>query len=99
MKNLIVLILALLVSSFVYAYEWDSIGPTDVQVNGFNTIFYNVPIEILCTSDGILINERANWIEYPYGGLPAWSAVGLDPNNILVLLGDGSWSDGVYKFN
>lgn len=99
MKNLIVLISALLAGTFAFAYEWDSIGPADVQVNNYNTIFYNVPIEILCSSDGILINEGANWIGYPYGGLPAWSAVGLDPNNILVLIGDGSWSDGVYKFN
>nr|NQU92762.1 T9SS type A sorting domain-containing protein [Bacteroidota bacterium] len=99
MKNLIVLISALLVSAFAFAYEWDSIGPTDVQVNNFNTVFYNISIEILCTSDGFIINEGGDWIEYTYGGLPAWSAVGLDPNNILVLLGDGSWSDGVYKFN
>jgi len=99
MKNLIVLFSAFLVSTFTYAYEWDSIGPTDMQVNNFNTVFYNLSIEILCTSDGFLINEGGNWIEYPYGGLPAWSAVGLDPNNILVLLGNGSWSDGVYKFN
>ncbi|MCD4731577.1 MAG: T9SS type A sorting domain-containing protein, partial [Bacteroidales bacterium] len=77
----------------------DSVGPSDAHVNNFNTVYYNVLIEILCTSDGFLINEGGNWIEYTYGGLPAWSAVGLDPNNILVLLGDGSWSDGVYKFN
>lgn len=99
MKNIVVIILALLVSTFASAYEWDSIGPADVQVNNFNTVFYNVSIEILCTSDGILINEGGNWVEYTYGGLPAGSAIGLDSNNILVLLGDGSWSDGVYKFN
>ncbi len=99
MKNLFILIAALLVSTFTSAYEWSSIGPSDVQVNNFNTVFYNMSLEILCTSDGILINEGDNWIDYTYGGLPAWSAVGLDPNNILVLLGDGSWSDGVYKFN
>lgn len=99
MKKLFVIILALLVSSFASAYEWDGIGPSNVQVNNFNTVFYDVPIEILCTSNGILINEGGNWIEYIHVGLPAWSAVGLDSNNILVLLGDGSWSDGVYKFN
>ena len=99
MKNLIILISALLVSAFTFAYEWESIGPSNIQVNNFNTVFYNVSIEILCTSDGILINEGDDWIEYTYGGLPAWSAAGLDPNNILVLLGNGSWSDGVYKFN
>ena len=99
MKNLFVLISALLVSTFAFAYEWDRIGPSDIQVNSFNTVFYNISLEILCTSDGFLINEGDNWIEYTYGALPAWNAVGLDPNNILVLLGDGSWSDGVYKFN
>jgi len=99
MKNLFILISALFVSAFVSAYEWDNIGPSDIQVNSFNTVFYNVSLEILCTSDGFLINEGDNWIEYTYGALPAWNAVGLDPNNILVLLGDGSWSDGVYKFN
>lgn len=99
MKNLFVLISALLVSTFAFAYEWDRIGPSNIQVNSFNTVFYNISLEILCTSDGFLINEGDNWIEYTYGALPAWNAVGLDPNNILVLLGDGSWSDGVYKFN
>ena len=99
MKKLVLIILTLLISTFAFAYEWDSIGPSSVEVNNFNTVFYNVSLEILCTSDGILINEGDNWAEYTSGGLPAWSAVGLDPNNILVLLGDGSWSDGVYKFN
>ena len=99
MKKLSVIILALLVSTFSFAYEWDSIGPANVHVNNFNAVYYNVLIEILCTSDGILINEGGNWVEYTYGGLPAWSTVGLDPNNILILLGDGSWSDGIYKFN
>ncbi len=99
MKKLFILFSVLLVSTFASAYEWDSIGPSDIQVNNFNTVFYNRSLEILCTSDGFLINEGDNWIEYTYGALPAWNAVGLDPNNILVLLGDGSWSDGVYKFN
>ena len=99
MNKLFVLISALLVSTFVSAYEWDSIGPSNVQVNSFNTVFYNVSLEILCTSDGILINEGDNWIEYTHVGLPALNLVGLDPNNILVLFGNGSWSDGVYKFN
>lgn len=99
MKKLLIITAALLVSTFLFAYEWDSIGPSDVQVNNFNTVYYNVLIEILCTSDGIIINDGDQWVEYTYSGLPAWSAVGLDSNNILVLLGDGSFSDGVYKFN
>jgi type IX secretion system substrate protein len=91
--------MAILFTVSAYAYEWDSIGPTNLHVNNFSTIFYNVSIEVLCTSTGIVINEGNNWVEYSYGDLPAWDVVGLDPNNILVLLGNGSWSDGIYNFN
>ena len=86
MKKLIVLFLIILLSSLSFAYIWENVGPSNLQVNNFNTVFYNILVEILCSSDGILINEGGNWIEYTYGFLPAWSAVGLDPNNILVLL-------------
>ncbi|MCD4796593.1 MAG: gliding motility-associated C-terminal domain-containing protein [Candidatus Cloacimonetes bacterium] len=99
MKKMIILFLIIYLSSFSFAYMWENVGPSDLQVNNFNTVFYNILVEILCSSDGILINEEGNWVEYPYSGLPAWKAIGLDPNNILVLLGDGSWSDGIYKFN
>ncbi len=99
MKKMIILFLIIFLSSFSFAYMWENVGPSDLQVNNFNTVFYNIPVEILCSSNGILINEGGNWVEFPYSGLPAWSTVGLDPNNILVLLGDGSWSDGIYKFN
>lgn len=99
MKKLIVITTVMFVSTFLFAYEWDRIGPDNIMVNNFNTVFYNISLEILCASDGIYINEGGTWIEYTYGGLPAWSAVGLDPNNILVLMGNGSYSDGIYKFN
>ncbi|MCK4311889.1 MAG: T9SS type A sorting domain-containing protein [Candidatus Cloacimonetes bacterium] len=99
MKKLIILFLVIFLSSLSFAYMWESIGPSDLQINNFNTVFYNILVEILCSSDGILINEGGNWVEYTYSGLPAWKAIGLDPNNILVLIGDGSWSDGVYKFD
>jgi len=99
MKKCIVCISTLLLSTVVFAYEWDSIGPSDVHVNNFNTVFYNISIEILSTANGIMINEGGNWIEYSFGGLPARGVVGLDPNHILVLLGNGSYSDGVYTFD
>ena len=99
MKKIIIIFLVIFLSSFSFAYMWENVGPSNLQVNSFNTVYYNILVEILCSSDGILINEGGNWVEYSCGFLPAWNAIGLDPDNILVLLGDGSWSDGVYKFN
>lgn len=99
MKKFFIIIWAILISIFCNAYEWDSIGPANVYVNNFNVAQYNIAIEILCTSDGILIHEGNAWNSYNNAQLPALTAVGLDPDNLLVLLGDGSWSDGIYKFN
>ena len=100
MKNQsIILFSLLLLSTCAMAYQWDSIGPGEVKVHNFCVVNYNLPIGILCTDAGIMIHEGNGWTEYSNGGLPAWDAHGLDPNNILVLLGNGSYSDGVYKFN
>jgi hypothetical protein len=99
MKKLIVLTSAMLVSVFLFAYDWDRIGPANIHVNSYDVVLYNIAIEIFCTDNGILIHEGDEWNEYATGGLPALNAVGLDPNNILVLLGNGSYSDGIYKFN
>lgn len=99
MKKLSVFLLALLMNTYSIAYDWYALGPSDVEVNNFNTVFYNLLVEIICTSNGIMINEGESWTEYSYGDLPVWSAVELDPENILVLMGNGSWSDGIYQFN
>ncbi|MEE4259857.1 MAG: T9SS type A sorting domain-containing protein [Bacteroidales bacterium] len=99
MKKIFILNSAMLLSTFLFAYEWDRIGPANLHVNNFNVISYNLPVEILCTSNGILIHEGDDWNEYTYSELPAWNAVVFDPNNVLVILGNGSYSDGVYKFN
>ena len=99
MKKLSILVLALLISTLVFAFEWDSIGPNNVYVNNFNVVSYNIDIEILCTTDGIIIHEGDAWNSYSNVQLPALTVVGLDPDNLLVLFSDGSWSDGIYKFN
>lgn len=99
MKKYVLMLFFTAVSISVVAYEWDSIGPTNVSVNNLVVISYNIDIEVLCVDNGIILHEGDNWNSYTYSQMPAIAAVGFDPNNLLVLLGDGSWSDGVYRFN
>ncbi len=99
MKKSTIWISLLLISINAFSYEWDSIGPTSITVNNFHVISYNIDIEIICANEGLYINEGNEWNQYSNSELPAIAAVGLDPNNLLVLMGNGSWSDGIYKFN
>lgn len=92
----ILIILVIFLPSLSQAYIWDAIGPENVESN-----FYCCLFEIICTSSGILRYEEDNWVEYSYGGLPVWEAYPLVPgyNDLLVVMGDGSDSDGVYLFS
>ena len=100
MKTFMLLSGLLLAGVSVSAYQWDSIGPTNVQVYNFNTAYCggNV-VQVLCTNEGIIISENGNWNSYVTYDFPAWGAVGLDDNTLLLILGAGSYSDGIYTFN
>ncbi len=95
----IILVITLLFGINAKAHQWDSIGPANVHVHNFAVANYNLPVEILCTHTGIMINVGSGWTAYENDGIPAWYATGLDPDNILVLMGSGSATGGVYKFN
>ncbi|MFC2101195.1 T9SS type A sorting domain-containing protein, partial [Bacteroidota bacterium] len=55
---------------------------------------------VICTNNGVCLNNGigASWNTYTYG-LPVWEAIPYDSSNILIVMGNGSYSDGIYKFN
>ncbi|MBI5218629.1 MAG: hypothetical protein HY958_06850 [Bacteroidia bacterium] len=83
------------------AYTWHGLGANPVHVNALNICFscgnYK---DVICTTTGLCINDGANydWVSYDYS-LPVWEAIPYDTANILVVMGNGSFSDGIYKFN
>ncbi|MFO7897302.1 MAG: T9SS type A sorting domain-containing protein [Candidatus Cloacimonadales bacterium] len=91
-----VIILLLLIHSLAL-FSWNSFGPPDLNVN--NYLCANT--DILCTESGLLLYdwEADEWIEYSYGGLPIWQAIRHGIDEILVVMGAGSYSDGLYSFN
>ncbi len=95
MKGFYFTILFLLLPFRTYSFDWISIGPDTVQVNG--GISYEK--DILTISDGLLVNEEGNWIKYSNGNLPVWDIIGFGNNTLLLIMGNGSWSDGIYKFD
>jgi len=53
---------------------------------------------IAAVDNGIMILENGEWISYE-DGLPVREMQLLDEDNILVIMGNGSYSDGIYTFN
>ncbi len=91
-------IIALSVAS-CFAYTWTPYGPGEANINGW--LFHQEPpvYTVLCTTPGILLDQGSGWMAYSYGSLPCAGACELDAQRILVAMGDGSWSDGVYTFH
>jgi len=98
-RKLAVLVGVMLTTHFCYGHEWQSYGPTDIPISNcyfhFSEPYYNV----LCTSTGILIDDTQGWHEFSYGSLPVWDACHLNGDSMMVVLGNGSWSDGIWAFN
>lgn len=97
-KSLLVLVL-LLYSYCSYSYNWIGFGPSGMIANN---ICFNVSgNNIICASNGFYLggDTVGIWTFHNYGSLSVWEAVSLDNENILLVMGNGTRSDGVYKFN
>ena len=79
------------------AWHWDSFGP-DTEILNFYTGAESF-CEVLCATDGLIIYEDGDWQTYSYGGLPVLAVSGFDDNHLLLVQGNGSYSDGIYTFN
>ena len=95
MKALILTLLLLSFPTLSYSHNWILIGPDTVAVNNAYTSYST---DVLLISDGILVNEWGGWVKYSLGNLPVWDLVEIDPDTLIVVMGDGSYSDGIYTF-
>lgn len=95
----IVLICSLFMPMLLMSQEWEPIGPDTLTVNNY---FFdeNTFSEYLCCDEGLLYStETGTWELATYTQLPIIDAAPLNDTSILVLVGNGSWSDGVYQFD
>ncbi|MBN2460771.1 MAG: hypothetical protein JXB60_04110, partial [Candidatus Cloacimonetes bacterium] len=104
MKKQLLLIVSLLffISSVCFSYTWENVGPDGYECNNFVLWGGGCYHEIICTTAGILVNMGNNiWDEYTYANLPCWDAeqVYMATADLIVAMGNGSYSDGIYFFN
>jgi len=100
MKKLILFSAVFFILMSGYSYTWISFCPDSIHAT--NACFgVGSSKGVICTPDGMYLHDDYNqvWNYYSYGGLPIWEAVQLNATQILVVMGDGSWSDGIYTFD
>ncbi len=84
----------------VFGLNWTSYGPIGIHANSILFGAGSHGYDVICTNTGVCVNNGSayTWHAYNYG-MPAWEAVPYDTNNVLLIMGNGSYSDGIYKFN
>ena len=82
-------------------YSWTLYGPQGIKANDICFNAGSAGYTVICGANGIFISDGINgtWNNYTHGGLPVWEAIPLDNTNNLLVMGDGSTSDGIYRFN
>jgi hypothetical protein len=99
MKKLTTLLIALSLALATHAYTWNPIGPDTANIS---TICFGVglPYWVLCADDGMyLYNYSTHECDYYTYGLPVKGAAWFTFDKMLLVMGDGSWSDGIWTFD
>lgn len=100
MKKTIIIIWLSILTIHLFSYTWVPFCPDTINANN---ICFGVGSwkGTICTNNGMYIweDDIMEWSYYFYGSLPVIGAAYLDNERILIAMGDGTFSDGVYTFN
>jgi len=100
MKKRLIFLLIVLFPLFGFSYTWISFCPDSIHAN--NIIFGVGDWQgVICSPDGMYLFEEdiQEWAFYTYGGLPVKGVAYFSSDKILVAMGEGTYSDGVYTFD
>jgi hypothetical protein len=92
------LLLILLTFSLLFAYDWTPIYSGDHKIYDFSLCQTGLNQYALACEDGLLIYDGDTWTHH-YSSLPVWNVLPWIDQQLILIQGNGSYSDGVYKFN
>jgi len=100
MKKLVKILLIVLFPLIGFSYTWVPFCPDTIHAN---TICFGVGSwkGVICSPDGMYLweDDIEEWTFYTYGGLPVKGVAYFNSEKILVAMGEGTFSDGVYTFD
>lgn len=80
------------------ATDWSRIGPDSVTVLNYLASATSGCLDVLATDNGLLTYDGETWEFASYGQLPVQEVIDYTPGHLLLVQGNGSYSDGVYDF-
>lgn len=100
MKLVSFILVFMLLVSVLQAYEWSQFGLDYGEINNFCFLDNPSFMEIICASDGFYSWQTDMWVLHSYGGLPVWDICADESGeaDLIVIMGDGSYSDGIYGY-
>ena len=99
MKKLSTLLNALSLAFATHAYTWNPIGPDTANISKI-CFGLGLPYWVLCADDGMyLYNHSTHECDFYTYGLPVVDATWFTFDKMLLVMGDGSWSDGIWTFD
>jgi len=99
MKKLSTLLIALSLAFATHAYTWNPIGPDTANISKM-CFGVGLPYIVLCADDGMyLYNYSTHECDFYTYGLPVVDATWFTFDKMLLVMGDGSWSDGIWTFD
>jgi len=105
MKRTILLfvISILFLQTYAYTWEWETYGPDGIKANNLYFVSTSPTYTIIGVDTGMYFKSGgSNDFEfYSYTNMEVVDVVlpGLESDSLLMILRDGSWSDGIYYFN
>lgn len=104
MKKLLLTLIAIFIVSYGFSYNWEIYGPENIKANKLNVFPSEYLSGVICVDTGIyIVNDfyGTTWDYYSYFNMPVIDVVECNYNvdSIMVVMGNGSYSDGIYSFN
>jgi hypothetical protein len=98
--RLLILVMLLALSSLRSFSTWTPFGPEGIAANKICFLTDNANHWAICHDEGLYLYDHMtqSWTNYP-SSIPVLDACYLDSDMIMVILGCGSNSDGIYALN
>ena len=84
----------------MFSINWLPFGPQGIHANNILFGAGDSAYTVICTNQGVCVNNGPGytWNMFTYS-IPAWEAIPYDSSSVLLAMGNGSYSDGIYRYD
>jgi hypothetical protein len=99
MKKLTLILVLTFTIQQGFSYTWENFGPEGIKANNLCLFYSNYAHSLICTDGGMYLNTSQGVPNWEYFEIPAKDASLLNNETLLIIVANGSYSDGIYSFD